>query len=199
MTKFQNKYRIESIRLQNWDYSWDGNYHVTICTKNRKHYFGRIANGNVQLNEWGIIARERWKEIPCHFNNVQLDVFIIMPNHVHGIIIITNQNNKTNNHCTKTNHNHSINVNKHTPFPGKNRFQNQGKKTLSAIVGSYKSACTRTIHQISQGDIPVWQPGFYERIIWDKEEIKHVRKYILKNPVQWEKDVYYGCKQPKIL
>jgi REP element-mobilizing transposase RayT len=93
MDKFQNKYRIPSARLQNWDYRWAGAYFITLCTHHRQHFFGEIANGKMQLSEIGKIANELWYQIPHHAKNVELGAFVIMPNHIHGIIIITNGNN----------------------------------------------------------------------------------------------------------
>ena len=86
--KFQNKYRIKTTRLQNWDYGSNAAYFVTICTQNREYYFGEIINGVMQLSEIGLLANKYWLEIPEHFPFVELDEFVVMPNHVHGIIII---------------------------------------------------------------------------------------------------------------
>ena len=91
--KFQNKYRIESRRLKNWDYRNNGGYFITICTKNRKHFFGRIVNKEIVLSEIGLLANNFWAEIPKHFPNVELGNFQIMPNHMHGILIINNMIN----------------------------------------------------------------------------------------------------------
>lgn len=91
---FKNKYRVESLRLKNWDYSSNGKYFITINTQNSKNYFGKIINKKVILNNIGKIAEKYWKEIPNKFQNAIIDEFIIMPNHIHGIIIINNKNNK---------------------------------------------------------------------------------------------------------
>ena len=99
MKKYNNKYRIETTRLKNWDYGWNGAYFITICTKNRIHYFGEIKNQKMQLSGIGKMAEKYWHEIPAHFPFVKLDAFIVMPNHIHGIIII----DKTN-----SDHNHKI-------------------------------------------------------------------------------------------
>jgi putative transposase len=88
MEKFKNKYRIPSARLACWNYGSPGLYFITICTKNRKHFFGEIKNDEMFLNEIGVIADKCWAEIPDHFQNTTLGQFVIMPNHVHGIIII---------------------------------------------------------------------------------------------------------------
>ena len=86
--KFQNKYRIPSARLQTWDYSNDGAYFITICTQNREHFFGNIKNGIMQLSEIGKLAAQFWHEIPNHFPMVELGNFVVMPNHIHGILIM---------------------------------------------------------------------------------------------------------------
>lgn len=85
---YQNKYRIPSSRLQHWDYRSDGAYFITSCTQNRRHYFGEIENNEMQLNTIGKLAHQYWEEIPQHFPHIELGNFIIMPNHVHGILIV---------------------------------------------------------------------------------------------------------------
>jgi REP element-mobilizing transposase RayT len=94
--KFQNKYRIPSTRLQNWDYGWNAPYFVTICTQNREYDFGNIVDGKMQLSEIGKLAEKYWHEIPQHFLFVKLDAFVVMPNHVHGIIVIDKPNDGHN-------------------------------------------------------------------------------------------------------
>jgi len=86
--KFQNKYRIPSARLQIWDYANNGAYFITICTQNREHFFGNIKNGIMQLSDIGRFAEQFWHEIPNHFPMVELGNFVVMPNHVHGILIM---------------------------------------------------------------------------------------------------------------
>lgn len=85
--KFQNKYRIPSARLQTWDYTWQGSYFITICTKNRSHYFGKVINNKMKLTNVGVLADVFWHEIKNHSKN-SLGEFIVMPNHIHGILII---------------------------------------------------------------------------------------------------------------
>ncbi len=86
--KFHNKYRIPSARMQNWNYKWAGAYFITICTQNREHYFGEIKNGKMQLSPIGVIADIMWYEIKNHTQNTKLDAFVVMPNHIHGILIL---------------------------------------------------------------------------------------------------------------
>ncbi len=88
--KFRNKYRIESIRLQNWDYRWDGKYFITICTHKMQHLFGSVENGKMILSNVGVLADVFWHEIKNHAKNVELHAFVVMPNHVHGVIELKN-------------------------------------------------------------------------------------------------------------
>lgn len=84
------RYRPESIRLKNWDYRWGASYFITICTKNREHYFGEIKNGRMHLSRLGVIADIFWNEIPTREKQIKLGEFVVMPNHIHGILIIDN-------------------------------------------------------------------------------------------------------------
>lgn len=88
--------------MQNWDYGWNAAYYVTICTGARECYFGTIEGKKVKLSEIGLLATKFWLEIPKHFHNVELDEYIIMPNHIHGIIIIDNKNVRNNVEAEKT-------------------------------------------------------------------------------------------------
>jgi putative transposase len=134
--KFQSKYRISSIRLQTWDYSNEGSYFITICTANRTHFFGKIENGKMKLSHVGVIADLMWFEIKNHAKNIELGEFIVMPNHIHGILILNN-----NQHIVDA---LSPSISNETIAPiGQKRFQNQGKNSISAIIGAYKSAVTK--------------------------------------------------------
>lgn len=112
--KFQNKYRIPSARLQTWDYANNGAYFITICTQNRHHFFGTIQNQEMKLSEIGKLAAQFWMEIPNHFPFIELGNFVVMPNHVHGILIINHSvetrfiaSNENNNEtrCIASNNN----------------------------------------------------------------------------------------------
>ena len=88
MEKYQNKYRIPPARAPFWDYAWNASYFVTVCTQNRICWFGNVVNGQMVLSEIGEIAHQCWSDIPIHFPFVKLDAFVVMPNHVHGIVTI---------------------------------------------------------------------------------------------------------------
>src|ERR1035437_1544408 len=89
--RFKERYLIPSIRLQNWDYGWNAIYFITLCTAGHEHRFGKITDGVIHLSEIGLLAKKYWYEIPQHFKFIDLDAFVVMPNHIHGILIIDKQ------------------------------------------------------------------------------------------------------------
>ncbi|MBC7412712.1 MAG: transposase [Bacteroidia bacterium] len=179
---FNNKYRIPSARLQTWDYANDGAYFITICTKNRTHYFGEIKNDAMQLSTTGALAAHYWNEIPNHFPMVTLANFIVMPNHVHGIIIINNETR----HCLVSTHDGNNNLDK---TEGQLRYQNQGKNTVSSIVGSYKSVLTKNARLTNPNF--AWQARFYDIIIKDEIAYNNIQHYIANNVLTWANDQLY--------
>ena len=125
MSKYQNKYRIPSARAPFWDYGWNAAYFVTICTHNRMHWFGEIVNGEMILSDIGKIAQQCWLEIPQHFPFVKLDAFVVMPNHIHGILIIDKPETHANpDHNSippvETQNFASLNPNMHAPSETQN-------------------------------------------------------------------------------
>ncbi len=188
--KFKNKYRIPSARLQTWDYSNNGAYFITICTQNREHFFGNIQNGIMQLSEIGKLAEQYWFEIPNHFPFVELGNFVVMPNHVHGILIINKIDNPTlsSTESVETRHCLVSTINLNTTI-GSSRFQNQGKNTISSIVGSYKSIVTKTSRQTHPNF--GWQTRFHDHIIRNSKSFNIIQNYIFENPLKWKNDKFY--------
>jgi REP element-mobilizing transposase RayT len=180
--KYKGKYRGSSTRLQNWDYGWNASYFITVNTKYRICHFGHIENGEMQLTGAGYIALEYWNEIPIHFPFVNLGAFVIMPDHIHGIISIQ----KKQPHRKDTGNIYKTITNKGNSCLtlGQIRFQNQGKGTLSSIVGSYKSVVTKNIRLL----VPdfAWQPRFHDSIIRDPRSYRAITKYIENNPKKWK-------------
>ena len=180
---FKNKYRIPSTRLQTWDYSKNGAYFITICTQNREHFFGNIQNGMMQLSEIGKLAERYWLEIPEHFPFVELGNFVVMPNHVHGILIINNiPNSVETRQCL-------VSTIKLNTTIGSSRFQNQGKNTISSIVGSYKSIVTKMSRQTHSNF--AWQSRFHDHIICNSKSFETIQNYIFENPLKWKNDKFY--------
>ena len=192
MEKFKGKYRIPSARLQSWDYGWDGAYFITICTKDKIHYFGAIANGEMRLSHLGILADVLWYEIKHHAHNLELGDFVVMPNHVHGILIL---NNNYNRDCDGRDKACLVStVNNINPNIGQQRFQNQGKNTISSIIGGYKSAVTK--HARRLGYEFAWQPRFYDHIIRNDKSYNYIAEYIKRNPRTWQEDKFYLEENP---
>ncbi len=138
------------------------------------HYFGDIIDGNMILSEIGKLAEKFWQEIPEYFPFVTLDEFVVMPNHVHGIIVIDKPYNGNNKYCDCD----DVTI-------GQKRFQNQGKNTLSSIVGSYKSVVTKHARKIHTDF--AWQSRFNDHIIRDNLLHIHINRYIKNNPKNWNK------------
>lgn len=185
--KFQNKYRIESTRLQNWDYGRNASYFVTICTKDREHYFGNVVDSEMELSKIGILAYNFWMEIPNHFSFVKLGASVVMPNHIHGIITIDKKDSVRTGQCPVRTKEGQEPISILTPR--QKRFRNQGKNTLSSIVGSYKSVVARNARKIIF-DFG-WQERFYDNIIRDKKAYHNISKYIENNPSKWEEDKFH--------
>jgi len=168
------KHRRRSIRLQGHDYSDPGAYFVTICTWDRECIFGEIIDGKMELNEYGKIAKTCLEQVPDHFRAVTIDEYMIMPNHVHGILIINAGNICRGMAC-------------HAPTA--RQFAKPVANSLWTIVGAFKSAVTKSINIMR--DTPgthLWQRNYFERIIRNEKELCRIREYIRFNPVQWDMD-----------
>ncbi len=225
MKKFQNKYRIPSARLQNWDYGANGAYFITICTDKMKCLFGDVvsnadvSNANVetrliaslrdtidekcamQLNELGKIAHDIWEEIPNKFPFVELGNFVIMPNHMHGILIINkfvetrliaskneNVENAIGNAHIETRLIASVHDdNKKGGFSGNNNPMFH--ENISRIIRWYKGRCSFEMRKI-HADFN-WQSRFYDHIIRDSRAFDTIQNYIEDNPSKWNKDKFY--------
>lgn len=192
MPLYKNKYRTTSIRWDKWDYRNPGAYFVTICTKNRISYFGECIDKKMHLNDVGEIIDKYWKEIPQHFPNVILDEFVVMPNHLHGIIIINARLDdemkpvdtlQCNVSTIDSNEKNKF-MSKISPKPG----------SLSTILRSFKSICTKEINKQFPEMVFGWQSRFYDRVIRDKMEFERIKQYIMNNPQNWKSDKLFENK-----
>ena len=195
--KYKNKYRIKSARLEGYDYTKAGLYFITICTQNRKHYFGDISDNKMQLSNIGVLADVFWYEIKNHAKNVELHQFTVMPNHIHGILeildgntvdddgidvagdgrdVACNVSTTTTTNTTTTTKNHQMS--KISPKSG----------SVSRIFGSYKSAVSKHAHRL--GYEFEWQERFYDHIIRNKNDYIRVSNYIENNPANWDDDKF---------
>ncbi|MCC6550456.1 MAG: transposase [Ignavibacteriaceae bacterium] len=169
MSKYMDLYRSESIRLQEWDYSNPWWYYVTIVTKNHFHHFGYIKDGKMHLNNLGKTVQEEWEKTAVLRPTVSMDEFIIMPNHIHGIIILSPPETPE----------------KAEQKSVKAEFSKPVSNSLSVILNQFKGAVKRWAKKNGLQTFE-WHQGFYDRIIRNEKELYHIRKYIIENPLKWE-------------
>jgi putative transposase len=171
MTYNSEIHHRRSIRLKGYDYSQAGAYFLTVCSWNKECLFGEIKDGEILLNEYGEIGMKCWDTIPDHFPHFKTDEFIIMPNHVHGIVFMVGAR-----HAVPL---QTIAEQFAKPVPG----------SLPTMIRSFKSSVTKQINQIrNTPGTPVWQRNYYEHIIRDDRELQAIREYIRYNPLKWNED-----------
>lgn len=215
--KFQNKYRIPSARWREWNYGDEGAYFITICTKQREHYFGEIENGQMQLSEIGKTAQNEWLNSMDIRPDMNLDMecFVVMPNHIHGIVVIgKNEYNSVRddgdyckdamhgvsmeNNDTISNAMHGVSTDNETETNIIELFQKietipsanhfgPQSKNLASIMRGFKSAVTTTARELNISF--GWQTRFHDHVIRDDDEFRRIAFYIEQNPMNWEKDI----------
>ena len=193
MAKFKNKYRIESTRLQNWDYSRVAVYFITICTANRDHFFGIVKNNEMVYSDIGAIVAQEWVKTPeiRPDMNLELGEFMVMPNHFHGVIFIGNNefNGRDAMHRVSTDDN--IDAMRRVSTDDniyKNEFGPQSKN-LSSIIRGFKSAVTVQAKKINP-DFG-WQARFHDHIIRNPKSYDTISQYIIDNPKKWGEDEFH--------
>lgn len=219
------KYRSETVRLKSWDYGWNGVYFVTICTHNRKCYFGDVIgfktggdidnvetqnlaslrsnfdegidakknthdNLEMKLSKIGEIAETCWINIPKHFPFVKLGEFVIMPNHVHGIIII----DKVDDGRRNTDINQAVETQNLAALrPGKRKSLNKfgpQSRNLASIIRGFKIGVTKNARKIKP-DFK-WQPKYHDHIVRGRKDYNQISEYIRNNPSKWANDKYHN-------
>jgi len=181
MLNQKNHPQRQSIRLQEFDYAQSGAYFVTVVCHKRMNLFGEISDGELNLNRAGEIVEKTWLEIPKHFPNVNIDIFIIMPNHIHGIIHIIEDV--------------PLGATHESPLPELHHIESPHKsttlkpRTLGAIVGLFKSTASKRIHRAGLIDNQkIWQRNYFEHIIRDEDDYQQIADYIETNPLNWQYD-----------
>jgi REP element-mobilizing transposase RayT len=165
MVRNPGKHHRRSIRLKGYDYSRAGMYFLTVCTQDRACLFGDVVDGEMQLNEAGRVAEQCWRGIPFHFPDTVLDAFVIMPNHVHGIVAVGAKNFS----------------------PLRSPLRAGTSRTIGSVIRGFKIGVTKWMRQ--NGLIhEVWQRNYYEHIIRNDESLNRIRQYILDNPARWAMD-----------
>ena len=160
------RHHRRSIRLKGYDYSREGAYFVTICTQYRLCLFGEVVDGEMRLNDAGRIAEQCWLAIPNHFPHVALDAFVIMPNHIHGVLWIVGD----------------VGAKNFSPLPPRGT-----SKTIGSVIRGFKIGVTKWFRENT--DIyTVWQRNYYEHIIRTEDALHRIRRYIATNPLRWHLD-----------
>jgi putative transposase len=176
-----------SLRLDGYDYAQAGAYFVTICTQDRLCLFGDIADGEMQLNDAGRMVRSVWEGLPDRFAAMELDAFVVMPNHVHAIATF---------------------VGAGLALPGENGAASSAP-TLGDMVRAFKSLSAIRVNRLMLRSGPLWQRNYYEHVIRNERELDKIREYIATNPLKWaldrenpqrtgrsdEEDALFGLKQ----
>jgi REP element-mobilizing transposase RayT len=159
------------MRLPEYDYSQCGVYFVTICTYRFSSLFGRIVNGNVQLNSLGRLVEEEWKRTAAVRPSVEVDLYVVMPNHVHGLLwILGNPADQVSSNNSET-----IIAN-----------------TLGSIIAQFKSIVTKRSRSLAGApSSPIWKRNYYDHIVRNERSLERIRNYILENPARWSEDRFY--------
>ncbi len=173
------KHHRHSIRLPDYDYSQSGAYFVTICVQNRECIFGEVANGRVNLSPFGEIAQRFWTQIAERYPDVELGEFVVMPNHLHGIVVIKPDDSDRV----------LVGAIHELPLQQQPRRKQRRKMLLPKIIGWFKMNSAKQINELRwmPGEL-VWQRNYFEHVIRSDEKLNKIREYIIANPEQWEND-----------
>ena len=180
-----SRHNRRSIRLSEYDYSRRGAYFVTLCVHNRECLYGKIEKGKMQLNDAGKYVKKCWMDIPGHFPYIQLDEYAIMPNHIHGILILRDVPVGANNHSPECMD--QPGANNHSPLQQNPNRVCGTSKTIGSVVRGFKIGVTKWFRDNSF-DAVVWQRNYFEHICRDENELFRIRQYIRDNPINWASD-----------
>jgi putative transposase len=207
-----NGYRSATLRLEEWDYRRSAWYFVTICTADRRPYFGTVRNGIIGLSLAGCIAAQEWRRTPEVRPYVRLGAWIVMPNHVHGLIGITTESpahddvtgtdaskRDGSNTAGDAGNSDGVDASRRDASTDAKQLENTDENTdtndnfrlhahsLGAIIGQYKSVCTKRIRTACRPDFG-WQSRYYDRIVRNRREWAAIHRYIHRNPANWPDD-----------
>ena len=164
-----NRHNRQSIRLKGYDYAQAGAYYVTVCVQDRKCPFGNVNDGKMMSNDAGKIVNDSWRWLGDQYEYVELDEFIVMPNHIHGIICVNDAGRG-----------------------GSRTAPTIKRKPLGRLIGAFKTVSTKQINITRQtSGNQLWQRNYYEHIIRGEDDLIRIREYIINNPARWEQDDYY--------
>jgi REP element-mobilizing transposase RayT len=195
--KFQRQYRIESTRAPWWDYGRNAAYYVTLCTRKRQCWFGDVVDQQMQLSGIGIIAEQCWSEIPDHFPFVELGEYVVMPNHVHGIIVIAKPDQERTPIDTPVETQNFASLQGYRAYRAYRAYQSESQpqpknkfgpqsRNLGSIVRGFKIGVAKKSRHIHPEFS--WQGRFHDHIIRSAEEYRRISQYIKNNPANWKGD-----------
>jgi putative transposase len=160
------------MRLEGFDYTQPGAYFLSICTERNERLFGSVMNGHVILSEAGVIAQQEWTRTAEVRDNVKLDAFVIMPNHIHGILLLADTVAGTAGTQRRA--------------PTRESFARPVPWSIPTVVRMFKASVTHRVRQaLGRPDMTVWQRGYYERVVRGDNDLQRAREYILNNPLRW--------------
>jgi REP element-mobilizing transposase RayT len=167
MVMNRGKHHRRSIRLKGYDYTQAGAYFVTICTQDRACLFGDVVDGQMRVNECGQVVADSWLWLSVRYLHVDLDEWVVMPNHLHGIIILTGPDDRGGSRTAPT----------------------ENRKPLGRLIGAFKTISTKRLNGLRNAPrVPVWQRNYYEHIVRSEESLTRIRSYITDNPARWDED-----------
>lgn len=185
IVKFNSEiHHRHSIRLKGYDYTPAGAYFITIVSHERKYLFGEITNGEMTQNKFGLVAQQMWDKLPTRFRNVELGAFVVMPNHIHGIVFLDGTRRGIAEGAADSDDQSS----RYAPT-SQRQFGKMIPGSIPAIVRAYKSSVAYRIN-LMRGlrNAPVWQRNYYEHIIRNADEANRIHLYIESNPSNWAED-----------
>ncbi len=179
MTFNPEQHHRRSIRLQDYDYSQNGAYFITLCAHNRECLFGEVVDGEMKLSALGQIVRDEWAKTSVIRTEIELDEFVVMPNHFHAIVLIIKSDEQSRGN--------PVGAHGRAPLPAPTL--SRPPKSLGALVAGFKSAATKHINELRDTPgAPVWQRNYYEHVIRNKSALNDIRSYIQTNPARWADD-----------
>jgi putative transposase len=175
MTSNPDRHHRRSTRLKGYDYHQAGGYFVTLCTYERADLFGEVIDGEMRLNEYGQIVQAEWLRTAELRPEVELDAFVVMPNHLHGIVLI-----------------HDVGAHGRAPLQPETSHRlslHRPRRSLGSLMAGFKSAATRQINALrATPGVPVWQRNYNDHVIRNDAELDSIRDYIVTNPARWAWD-----------
>lgn len=210
------KHHRRSIRLKGYDYTQVGAYFITICTWQKECLFGEVIDGKMELNRYGEVIQYNWFDLMRRYSDIRLDSFIIMPNHLHGIILLIGDRKNScvigsNSEISSTTDLRGVGAGLESSSVEKTKIFGEPAPTvhgdnaksksakccgLPEIIQGFKTSSATRINQLRRTTgVPVWQRNYYEHIIRDDLALQNIRKYITNNPLSWQRDELYQNSQ----